>query len=197
MPTMKYATVKSRRKMCSNTLFDVYFDHVILNNGQSRSRYLVIEPRPQRSDRVAGVAILPVTARGIGLINVYRHALKTRLWEIPRGFVEKGESVRRAALRELEEEMGIRCPTRNLVELGHIAPEPGIVAARIALFAAFVPSSSLQTHCGDEFGHTQIRYFSDKELSKATRTYSLQDPCTLVALYRYNARFGMGEKKLG
>ncbi len=56
--------------------------------------------------------------------------------EAPKGFIEPDETPQQAALRELAEETGLSCPPANLIEFGTVAPEPGIIKGRLALFAA-------------------------------------------------------------
>jgi 8-oxo-dGTP pyrophosphatase MutT (NUDIX family) len=46
------------------------------------------------------------------------HATRSVLWDIPKGLAEAGESFAAAALRELEEETGLRAPAEELVDLG-------------------------------------------------------------------------------
>ncbi len=69
------------------------------------------------------------------------------LWELPAGLVDVGErdtleGVRRAAQRELEEELGFRVSAEQLELLGPSTfPSPGIVAERHFFFAVEVDPS--------------------------------------------------------
>jgi ADP-ribose pyrophosphatase len=54
------------------------------------------------------VGILPVVNDSIILITQYRHATGKTLLEIPAGKIEKGETPRQAAVREMDEEIGYR-----------------------------------------------------------------------------------------
>lgn len=65
-------------------------------------------PKPRRGRRVicAGGVVLRRDRRG-AFILLTRHA-KLPKWQLPKGHVEKGESLDRAALREIYEETGLR-----------------------------------------------------------------------------------------
>jgi len=52
------------------------------------------------------VAILPILGKRVVLESQYRVATRSRLYEIPAGHIEKGETPKIAALRELKEETG-------------------------------------------------------------------------------------------
>lgn len=81
------------------------------------------------------VAILPLHEDGqITLIRQYRLAAGATLWEIPAGTLEPGEDPRDCAIRELQEEAGLR--PGNLVRLGGVFPAPGYSSEYIHLFVA-------------------------------------------------------------
>lgn len=54
------------------------------------------------------VGILPIVDGSVILITQYRHATGKTLLEIPAGKIEKGETPRQAAAREMDEEIGYR-----------------------------------------------------------------------------------------
>ena len=146
--------------------------------------YLVVAPKQVSGDLVTGVAILPICDGKVGLIKAYRHAIQGESWEIPRGFIEEGESTPVSALRELEEETGLRCPSHELKSLGFVTPDAGILAARIHLFVArqCVKSSAFLPA---ELGHQEFQLF-DKETVKAMILRSvIQDPCTMISYHHY------------
>jgi 8-oxo-dGTP pyrophosphatase MutT (NUDIX family) len=87
-------------------------------------------------------------------------------------------------LRELEEETGLLCESRHVVDLGTVLPEPGIIAGRTHLFAA--------TRChrtgpfkASEMGHKELRFFDGDELNGMAAQGIIEDATTLAACYRY------------
>jgi 8-oxo-dGTP pyrophosphatase MutT (NUDIX family) len=85
-----------------------------------------------------------------GRVVLLGHATRSPRWDIPKGVVEPGETVREAALRELAEETGLTAPANELIELGTHAYLP---AKDLALFAwrpAAMPDPS-RLACGATF----------------------------------------------
>lgn len=65
------------------------------------------------------------------------HATRSPRWDIPKGLAEPGETPCQAALRELQEETGLRAPAGALRDLGRHAYRPG---KDLALFAWAPPA---------------------------------------------------------
>lgn len=180
-----------RRLACENSKFEVFFDHIEWADGQHVGDYLVVAPRSRSADLVTGVSVLPILEGKFGLIRVYRHAIRDHVWEVPRGFVDDGESALTSAVRELEEETGLTCRDEDMLSLGLIAPEAGTLAGRVQLFAAL--------HCvrkrpfaPGEFGHQELRFFEPAEIAMMVANSEIQDPGTLVAYFRLQALPGRG-----
>lgn len=182
-------SLHKRTLACRNRLFDVFFDDIRSSSGERVPRYLVVAPRHGTKDMVTGVAALPLVDGKIGLIRIYRHAVRGFSWEIPRGFLDPGEGPAESALRELREETGLGCPRAALLDLGSLAPDPGTFAARIRLFAALrcrpVPGVARA-----EMGHGEFRLFTPKQVAALAGGSRIQDPSTLVAFYRYQSGKG-------
>ncbi|MBI3351115.1 MAG: NUDIX hydrolase [Nitrospirae bacterium] len=175
--------LRKRLLACENSKFKVFFDHLDGGEANTTPDYLVVEPKNIAVDLVSGVAILPFLEEKIGLIRVYRHAIRDWSWEIPRGFIDSEEIPVVSAMRELEEETGLTSEPKFMRSLGYVTPEAGLLAGRIHLFAA--------THCDKsknfkmtELGHREIHFVTKPELLSMLEN-EIQDPCTLVAFFRY------------
>jgi ADP-ribose pyrophosphatase len=100
----------------------------------------VIEPGNLRATREVithsgSVVVLPVFENGkILLIQQYRYAARQYLWELVAGRIDKGESVRKAAARELKEETGYKA--KRLSEFLEVFPSPGFLEERMHILLA-------------------------------------------------------------
>jgi len=177
-------TLLGRREVCRNAVFTVYFDHIRDSAGNEVTDYLTVVPHHRAADGVTGVAVLPVLGKKFGLIRIYRHSLGKHGWEVARGFVDEAETAATAALRELAEETGLVAASGSLRDLGTLAPEPGVLEARVRLFAAEGCARGQETP-GSEMGHREVKYFTRQELIALIEGGEVMDPCTLVCCYKY------------
>jgi ADP-ribose pyrophosphatase YjhB (NUDIX family) len=161
---------------------EVFLDDIEEPGGERVSDFIVLAPKHRTGD-VTGVAVLPILDGKFGLLRIYRHPVRDHVWEVPRGFVDPGEQPDVSASRELEEETGLQCAPRHLVDLGTVFPEPGILAARTHVFAA-TRCQRPGPYTANEMGHKELRFFDVEELAGLTRQQTIQDATTLAALYR-------------
>lgn len=174
-------TIRNRRLVCENSRFNVYFDHIVDREGYEVPDYLVVAPKRHAGDMVTGVAILPVLNASIGLVRIYRPALRDYSWEIPHGFIEKDESEQASAIRELLEETGLE--SADVVSLGYITPDSGIIAARVHVYLAQSGGAVVQQH--GEMGLREFRLFPRAEFERMIRDSEIQDSFTLAAWCLY------------
>ena len=175
--------VHGRRLACENSKYEVFFDHIECEGGQTVQDYMVVAPKVKTGDLITGVSVLPVMQGKYGLIRVYRHPLRDYVWEVPRGFIDEGVSVLASAMRELDEETGLSCKAEDMRSMGMIAPEAGTMAARVHLFAALNCVQN-RPFSAEEFGHQELRFFDASEMAAMAANSEIQDPGTLVAYFR-------------
>ena len=173
-----------RRIGCSNRLIEVFLDDIEEPGGARVSDFIVLAPRQTAGNLVTGVAVLPVLDGSIGMLRIYRHPVRDFTWEIPRGFVDPGEQAGVSALRELSEETGLQCDPTDMVDLGTMLPEPGIVAGRTHLFAA-TKCRRIRPFEVSEMGHRELRFFGADDVAAMMRQRVVEDASALVALHRY------------
>jgi len=132
---------------------------------------------------VAGIAILPIEDGKIGLLEIYRPALRQRCWEIPHGLINDLESYKNAAIRELAEETGIFASEDDLVALGEVAPDSGIIGAKLSLFCVRyrVPIQDQSS----ELGLGKFKLFTLEEIQIMIKDSVIFDSITLAAIFRY------------
>lgn len=176
-----------RKLVCENSLFNVFFEKVKSSDGKVIPNYLVVSPKHKSKKMVSGVSILPIIGNKFALLRIYRYPIQEESWEIPRGFIEKGENSKVSVIRELEEETGLTCRKSNIISLGYITPEAGVFEARLHLFVA--------KHCKagrvftiNEIGHKELKLFTKAQMARMIRQGKIQDPSTLICFYRSSER---------
>jgi ADP-ribose pyrophosphatase len=112
------------------------------------------------------------------LIRQFRHAAEAFIWEVPAGRLDPGESPEDCALRELEEETGMRA--RTIERLTTIYTTPGFTDERIHLFLARDLETGSPGREADEFMEIQMVRWS--EVGRLIQSGAVQDGKTLTAL---------------
>lgn len=176
----------SRSAVFENTVFSVFADHIADRNGHQVERYLSVMPKCLLDDAIAGVAVLPVNEGKVGLIRVFRHPLGRWSWEAIKGHVEQGEDVRVSAVRELHEETGFSASAKDLIDLGIVAPEAGVIKARTCLFAVAV-SGKAGTAIDGELGHGEMAFYNKNEIYNLIAQGEIEDASTLVIIFKHQS----------
>lgn len=178
--------IAARRVALSNSRFDVLLDHVEGPSG-SVPDYLMVRPKVRHADLVTGVCVLPVVDGRIGLMRVRRPHFAEPLWVAPSGFVESDEATSASALRELEEEAGLTCDPADLRPLGLLLLDPGVLEARVALYAAerTRPLAAPAAHAG-ELGAGRLVLFTAEDAEDLALTSSSMDGGTVAACLRWS-----------
>ena len=125
------------------------------------------------------VVLLPWLEDGrLILVRQYRYAVRQRLWELVAGTMEPGETVLRAARRELLEEAGYRA--RRVRRLLSFYPSPGFLTERMHIVEArdLVASQA----CPEPDERIEVRRFTTAELDRLISNGEIQDGKTLIAL---------------
>lgn len=174
----------SRSLIASTSHFHIYFNSFHDGN-QFIEDYLIIEPKVVVHDFISGVAVLPEVDGRFGLIRTFRRPMSLWVWELPRGFVETGETSEQSAARELSEETGLKCSVDSLVPLGFISPEAGLVSARIALFLARVSTIGTAHDATQQSGElAELRFFTLEEICAMIKEGIIEDPCIMAVVLR-------------
>lgn len=182
MPEVADIEIQSRRLVCENTKFNVFFDHATdSRSGQDVPNYLTVSPKVQREELVSGVAILPICGDEVGLVRMYRPPIRDWSWEIPHGFLEVDELEESAALREFAEEAGVE--VQLVQSLGLITPDAGVLAGRVHLFVALCERSAGKAT--PELGLREFRWFKRQDFLEMLNCSVVQDSFTLSAWCRY------------
>jgi 8-oxo-dGTP pyrophosphatase MutT (NUDIX family) len=181
---MGRVVLKDRRVAAQNSLWRVYYDHLVDDHGHEVKDYLVLDLLRRRFGEIAGVDILPVVGDKILLLQVYRHAIGREFWEVPRGFIDDRETPEQAALRELTEETGLTCAANDLVSFGTYAPEPGAMAVYGQMFVA-LRCQGMPRRLEDELGHGAFALFDRAEIAGLIAAGEIAHCATQLLYYRY------------
>jgi 8-oxo-dGTP pyrophosphatase MutT (NUDIX family) len=185
-PPRTRIVAKARKHVAANSMFDIFFDHLMESADREVADFLVVQPKNMDASGITGVCVLPVIGDSVALVDCYRHPLGRMSLEAPKGFIDRGETPPRAAMRELAEETGLSCSADSLIRLGTVAPEPGIVNGRVALFAALNCSGTFRVD-PTEIGLSSVRLLDPAELEIEIGAERIQDAVTLLLVCRYRA----------
>lgn len=120
-------TIKETETKFENDFFTVYEDKVVRPDGKD-GEYATIDLKD-------GVSVLPIDDEGfVYITKQFKYAAGRFSLEVIAGAVEDGEEPEKSALREAEEEAGVRA--EEIIELGLIDIDTSIVKCRSHLFLA-------------------------------------------------------------
>src|SRR5689334_5823369 len=101
MPDAEQPRLLSSELAYQGRLFDISVDTIAMPNGVTAVREIIKHP--------GAAGMIPVLDDGrIVFVTQYRHAAGRRMLEIPAGTRDHGEDPMATAVRELEEEIGMR-----------------------------------------------------------------------------------------
>src|SRR5262249_20769523 len=110
------------------------------------------------------------------LVRQYRLPAERKMWEMPAGRIDEGETPLQAAKRELAEETGYKA--RVWKKLVSFFVSPGFVQERMTVFLAPDLASGQATPMEDE--RIEARWFTRKELNDMIRDGKIEDAKTIV-----------------
>jgi ADP-ribose pyrophosphatase len=155
-------------------IFGIRRDEVVEPSGVRTSREMITHP--------GSVVVLPVLADGrVVLIRQYRHAARKFLWELVAGRIDKGESPRQAAARELIEETGYRAKRFRLYL--DFFPSPGFLEERMFIFLASGLQEGQASPEDDE--KIEARAYGRKQLEQMIQKRIIRDGKTIAGLLYY------------
>lgn len=131
--------------------------------------------------------IVPVFGdKTVALVRQYRHAAGKYLLEIPAGSLEKGEKPEIGAVRELEEEIGVRAEKIELLTEFYVSP--GFLEEKMFVFMATELTEVGQKLEADEL--LSIEKISFPQAFKMIENGEIEDAKTMVGLILAGGRFG-------
>lgn len=166
-----HARLLSSKTSFTGRVFQVKTDRIVEPGNIRATREVVEHP--------GSVVVLPVLPNGrVILVRQFRYPARQSLWELVAGSMEPGESVIRAARRELLEETGYRA--RSITPVLSFYSSPGFLTERMHLVEARGLTFSEANPEADE--HIEVREFSTGQIRKLLQEKRIKDGKTLVGL---------------
>jgi ADP-ribose pyrophosphatase len=172
----------AERKVYKNDFIAVYDDDVLVA-GAIPARFLRIVEREGKP----GAAVLARCGGKYALVLNDRYATGDWEWGIPRGFAHSGDP-EHTARNELSEELGGR--PRELVPLGIVTPNSGLLAARVHLYLAEFDDEVAAPV--DPVEIAMVRWISLPELYTEIADGRITDGFTLSAIAQATVRGVLG-----
>lgn len=131
------------------------------------------------------VGIVAIKGSSVILVSQYRHAANKMLLEIPAGKIEKDETPRQAAVREMAEEIGCSGTLKPLLKW-YLAP-----GYSTELMHVFVATNLRETTRGrlDDDENIEISQLRLSAAVKKCLNGKIMDAKTIAALLAYYSRF--------
>ena len=163
--------IRKSREIYQSRIIRLCDDEIEFADGRKFRREILHHP--------GAVAIVPVLEKGkIILIKQFRYAAGDFLWEIPAGTLEKGETIRQCAHRELKEEIGYSA--RRLKRMVNFYPTPGVSSEIIYIFKASGLIKAEPHREEDEL--LKQKKFSFKEAIELIKKGKIIDAKTIIGL---------------
>jgi len=164
----------SSKELIETPIFRVTFDQAIDPDGFEIKRAII--------HHGGSAVMMPVDGRGrVLLVKQYRLPARQYMWELPAGRVDEGETVLKAAKRELQEETGYRA--KSWKKIAEFYASPGFLAEKMTIFLATGLTEGESTPMEDE--RIETRWFTHRELAGMIRAGKIRDAKTLIGFARY------------
>jgi ADP-ribose diphosphatase len=131
-----------------------------------------------------GVAVLPLHGQDVGLISIFRRLLGSTVLEIPRGFGGESTGPRSDAVRELREETGIAVAEADLIDLGEVPPNSGLLSSKVRLYIAMITEGTQVGQIEDPGEVADFAWYDLLDVYRRIANGSLTDPFVTTALLR-------------
>jgi len=166
-------TVANSEQVFKGKVFSVDRDRVTLPNGREVTLDIVRHPK--------SVVLVPVPEPGqVILVRQYRHAVNAKLWELPAGSLDPGETPEQAAARECHEEVGL--VPQTVVRLAALYPTPGYCDEEMIFFRLSSLEQPTTEAAQDEDEDIEVKTFELREAREMIRRGEIVDMKTLVGL---------------
>lgn len=175
---MQKPTVTATRSIYKGKIFDV-IESDIHHDDLEYKREIVVHK--------GSAVMVPVYEDGtVAMVRQYRYAAEKFLLEIPAGTLNENEDPEKAALRELEEEIGVKAG--KLEKLSEFYVSPGFLTEKMHLFLATELTETSQRLDDDEI--LTIERYSFSDVLELIHSGEIQDAKSIIGLLLAGSRLG-------
>ena len=161
---------KTESYLYKGKILNVRKDQVILPDGKDAIREII--------EHSGGSAVLCQKDGKVLMVRQFRYAYKEEVLELPAGKINKGEDPKETAIRELEEECGIKAEQMEL--LFEVYPTPGYSNEIIRIYRA-EKFHHTKAHL-DEGEFLSCEWIEIEKLKEMIKNKEIKDAKTLIAL---------------
>lgn len=155
-------------------VMDIKRDVISLPNGATAVRETIV--------RGGACAVVPVDDEGnIYLVKQYRHAIGKEMVEIPAGMMNPGETPLQCAMREMEEEIGLKAGNMKFVSKMYLSV--GVCNELLHLYIATDLKPGVQHLDPDEF--IEIKKYKLEDAYKMIFDGSITDAKSMFGILAY------------
>lgn len=166
----------SRKSIYKSPWINLYADKVLMPSGKIIEKYHQLD-YPKES-----VVILLLNAKGnICFVKSLRYTTQKVERELPAGYVEKGESILKAAEREVEEETGYKSNKLKLI----YSFNPSIGMSNQIIHVVFGKISDRPQINLDADEIRDVEWLSEAEVKKLIKQKKIIDGISLISLLLY------------
>lgn len=179
---MASVRILSSKRILRAHIFDVFDEHAA-GDGFRMDRRIVKHPG-------ASVMMALDEAGRVLLIRQFRLPIRKRLWELPAGTRDPGETPLQTARRELIEETGVRA--KRWRKLLRFYPSPGFSTEEMSVYVA--EGLTEGEAAPEPYERIEKRWFTWDEALEMIRRGRIRDSKTIVTLL-YAEHFGRAPKR--
>lgn len=162
--------ILKRKKIFENAVYNLIFDDLKDRNNNIIKNYLVLDCKNKTKKNEGGVMIIPIRNKKIGIMSYYNYIHKKFFLNFPGGFIDKNETAKHAAVRELYEETGYRVSQKKLKLLGNMPPVPTLINTSIVFYSVEVNEDTKKFDSSNhEHGIGKINFFSKSKFKSTMR----------------------------
>ena len=169
----------SSKSVYQGKVFDIRIDEIREGDVEYKREIVVHK---------GSAVIIPVFEDGtVALVRQYRHAAGKHLLEVAAGTLNEGEDPEVAAIRELEEEIGVTA--KNITKMAEFFVSPGFLTEKMYVFLATDLKIVGQKLEADEL--LVIERYSFAELFEMIRNGLIEDAKTIAGVILAASRLGL------